>query len=413
MMSRQPEQHQEQQHPFTYIFVGRRTFWLLSLTDILRLRATCTWLRSLFKAAQLRDRLRHSVGSQAGLRRVVNGQQVQLVRFDDDQFGMCDLLAAVCVMEEGEWVEIGEVIEWASQCGHCTLPVNLTADDINAHANMTAYGSFPRVLAQLMVVGRHVALGDGSCLQLFQYGNGEVRAIKDQDEFRLTVDPPLAAHHLYQRHRLEHDPPVASDMHFPSTDASVSSLAKRTILSHLHLPQTHQINRTSIRLNRRVGGGRLDGLLTQSPHIPVARCTTTLGSDGGVRSLVLTDSSHNLVAWITIEDQGNDNVVVYVVTTEVPVCASGAFKDRFPVTTQLARVALGQVAPYVFDGQVDGDNDDDDDDSDSHGGGWDDMDVDSDGEGSGGCLQCCLWLLAAQIDSWLSVIERDRMPPTL
>ena len=52
-------------------------------------------------------------------------------------------------------------------------------------------------------------------------------------------------------------------------------------------------------------------------------------------------------------------MIVNVRTTEAPVCVSGAFKDRFPVTTQLARVALGRVAPYVFDGQVADDNGDD------------------------------------------------------
>ena len=120
---------------------------------------------------------------------------------------------------------------------------------------------------------------------------------------------------------------------------------------------------------RRVGGGRLDGLLTQSPHTPVAGCTTTLSRDGRVRCLVLTNSSHNFVAWITIVDMGDGTgkddrqealtvkchvisvcsclsaVWVDVCTTEAPVCERGAFKDRFPMTTQLARVALGRLAP--------------------------------------------------------------------
>ena len=46
---------------------------------------------------------------------------------------------------------------------------------------------------------------------------------------------------------------------------------------------------------------------------------------------------------------------VAVQTTEAPaagVSEDAPFKDRFPVTTQLARVALGRVAPFVFDGQV-------------------------------------------------------------
>ncbi|CEM26487.1 unnamed protein product, partial [Vitrella brassicaformis CCMP3155] len=134
----QQQQQHQQQHPFSYIFVGRRTFYLFSsIKDILRLRATCTWISELHGAAQLRDRLRHSLGSQAGLRRAVNRQQVQLLRFDDDQFGTHDLLAAACVVEEGPWGEMAEVIEVAGQCGNCDLPVILTADDINTHTNKT------------------------------------------------------------------------------------------------------------------------------------------------------------------------------------------------------------------------------------------------------------------------------------
>ncbi|CEM04409.1 unnamed protein product [Vitrella brassicaformis CCMP3155] len=397
----QPEQQQqEQQHPFSYIFVGRRTFYLFSsIKDILRLRATSTWLRDLFGAAQLRDRLRHSLGSQAGLRRAVNGRQVQLLRFDDDQFGTHDLLAAVCVVEEGPWDEIGEVIELAGQCGNCDLPVILTSDDINTHTNKSAYVSAPRVLAQLKMVGRHVQFGDDSCLQLFQ-DNGEVRAIKDQPGFRLTVDPPLPAGHLYQQHRQPHDPPVHESIIYsllaggrwvsigglPFTAASVSSFAKAMVLDYFG--RTHKTHVTSIDLNRNVGGGRLDDLLTESPHTPVAGCTTTLGLNGNERLLVLTNNNHNFVAWISIADTGG-TVDVIVYTTEAAVCGSGPFKHRFPLTTQLARVALAAVAPYFFDGQVQqqqqqqqqqNDDSDDSDDGDDEG---DDMD-DGSGEGSGG-----------------------------
>jgi len=45
-------------------------------------------------------------------------------------------------------------------------------------------------------------------------------------------------------------------------------------------------------------------------------------------------------------------VWVSVYTTEAAVCGSGAFKHRFPLTTQLARAVLGAAAPFVFDGQV-------------------------------------------------------------
>ncbi|CEM26505.1 unnamed protein product [Vitrella brassicaformis CCMP3155] len=402
----QPEQQQQQQHPFSYIFVGRRTFYLFSsIKDILRLRATRTWLRQLFGEAQLRDRLRHSLGSQAGLRRAVNGQQVQLLRFGDDQcrFGTHDLLAAVCVVEEGPWDEIGEVIELAGQCGCCDLPVILAADDINTHTNKTVYVSAPRVLAQLKMVGRDIQFGDRNCLQLFQHGN-EVRAIKDQPDFELEVDPPLPAGHLYGQHRQLHDPPVREGIYYSthscghgrwksngpwSADASVSSFVKYMVL--VYFDETHQTNDTSITVNRYVGGGRLNDLLTESPHTPVAGCTTTIsGLHGNTRQLVLTNGSHPFVAWIFIWGLGN-NVQVCVRTTEAAVCGSGPFKHRFPVTTQLGRVALGAVAPFVFDGQVqqqqqqDDDSDDDEDDSDEGDDDeGDDMDDGSRNEGSGG-----------------------------
>ncbi|CEM11121.1 unnamed protein product [Vitrella brassicaformis CCMP3155] len=370
----QPEQQQQQQHPFSYIFVGRRTFYLFSsIKDILRLRATCTWLRDLFGAAQLRDRLRHSLGSQAGLRRAVNGQQVQLLRFDDDQFGTHDLLAAVCVVEEGPWGEMAE-----------------------------AYVSAPRMLAQLKMVGRHVLFDNDTCLHLVQHNGGEWRAIIDQPGFELEVDPPLPAGHLYQQHRQPHDPPVNSSSIYywgedgwssafnERTHASVSSFAKFMILYHFYL--SYQFNDISMTLNRVVGGGRLDGLLTESPHTSVTDCTATMGRDDNERLLVLTNGSHPFVAWINIRGLGNNDVAVRVFTTEAAACESSPFKQRFPVITQLARVALGAVAPYVFDGQVqqqqqqqqDDDDDDSDDDSDDENDDEGNNMDDGSGEGDGG-----------------------------
>ncbi|CEM10031.1 unnamed protein product [Vitrella brassicaformis CCMP3155] len=396
----QQEQQQQQQqqggsqkHPLAHLFAEDRCR-IPDISTTLQLRAAARDIRDAFSSDQLRSRVDNSLSRDGD---GINTPQLQqLVRFDPS-LGMGELMAAVWIAEEGgRWDETREVLQWASQCGCCTLPVNLTADDINTHANKTAYGSVARVLAQLVVVGRHIDLGDGSCLQICRHANGEVRAIKDQPGFRLAINPPLAAHHLYQQHRQQHDPPVRSSIFyrsgtggwvstgFPTIYVSLSSFAKRMI--NQHFCSTPQTNRTSISLNRRVGGGRLDGLLTQSPHTPVAGCTTTRSWEDGigeVRVLVLTNSSHNFVAWIVISEWGDGTVDVCVATTEAPAAGvSGAFKDRFPVTTRLARVALGRVAPYVFDGQVDDDNDDDDD-SDGHGGGWDDMDDDSDGEDSG------------------------------
>ncbi|CEM28768.1 unnamed protein product [Vitrella brassicaformis CCMP3155] len=364
----QHHEQQQQQHPVSYLCVGRRSRYLLGVKDVVRLRATCTWLRELFGAAQLRDRLRHSLDSQAGLRRAnVNGQQVQLLRFDDDQFDAHDLLAAVCVVEEGDWGgEMGDVIELAGQCGNCELPVPLSGADINTHANIT--------------------------LKMW-------RAIIDEPNFELELDPPLPAGHLFQQHRQPHDPPVRNRIFYSTvrarwlwsgglgcTDKSVSSFAKYKILDQFRKTHSHQdINCMSAVLNRDVGGGRLNRLLTQSPHTPVAGCTTTLGSDayGGSRWLVLTDGSHPFVAWINIWDRAGNTVIAYVYTTEAAVCESGAFKNRFPVTTQLARVALGAVAPFVFDGQLPQQQQQQDDDSDDDSDGGDEI-VDGVDDGSGG-----------------------------
>ncbi|CEM29749.1 unnamed protein product [Vitrella brassicaformis CCMP3155] len=377
-----PQQEQQphcqegrQEHPLAHLFAEDRCR-TPDISTTLQLRAASRDIRDAFSSDQLRSRLNNSLSRDGD---GINTPQLQLVQFDPS-LGMGELMAAVWIAEEGgRWDETREVLQWASQCGCCILPINLTADDIKTHANKTAYESVARVLAQLMVVGRYIDFGDGSRLQIFRHANGEVRAIRDEPGFRLEVKPPLPAGHLYQRHRLQHDPPVRSGIFYSdvfgrwgssglqTTDASVSLFAKHMILGHFY--GTHQTNDTVNVLNRYVGGGRLDGLLTQSPHTPVAGCTTTFSCDGGVRFLVLTDSSHDFVAWIFILDLADGTVNVCVVTTEAPAARASKdapFKDRYPVTTQLAVWRWGEWRH-----------------SDGHGGGWDDMDDDSNGEGSG------------------------------
>ncbi|CEL96683.1 unnamed protein product [Vitrella brassicaformis CCMP3155] len=236
----QPHQqpNQQQQHHIEYIFVGRRTFYLLSLNDILRLRKTCKWARGLFGAPQLRQRLSHSLSTQAGLRRTANGQQ--LLTFDDQQMGEGGLLAALCVTEAGGWSEMSEVIELAGQCGSCQLPVRLTTADLHRYPNKTAYLAAPRVLAQLKVVGPHIHLGDGVTFALFQHGT-TLRAIQDQDGFEIDSIPPLPPGHLYQQHRQQHDPPTI-------------------VIGHFN--RTHQNPRTTRAINRHAGNIRLLNLLT-------------------------------------------------------------------------------------------------------------------------------------------------------
>ncbi|CEM31157.1 unnamed protein product [Vitrella brassicaformis CCMP3155] len=419
------------------IFGGSRVR-LLKVKDVGSLRMAARHHSLVdYPLTALRTRLTHSLHHKL----LADGTRLDTVLVFDAQTvsepGV--VLAAMWLVEEQTWDEVAEVLRWAEQCGRCKLPVKVTAANINKHADKTAYVSLPRVLAQLMVVGRRVRFkdgeGQGSRLKLFRHGH-EVRAfydkaIEDEADYRLLIDAPviedeaiedeeviedeedlddgpLPAGHLYEQHRLEHDPPVRSRNYWDefdggfggggfgnrTDDASASSWAKRLVLNHFEWKHHWRTYCASIDLNRRVGGGRLDSLLTQSPHTPVAGCTTTFSSDGCVRYLVLTDSSHDFVAWLGIEDLEDGTVEVLVKTTEAAVSkvpgavgsremSGGAFKDCFPVTTRLARVALGRVAPYIFDGQVDDDSGDNDD-SDGHGGDWDDLDDDSDGEHSGG-----------------------------
>ncbi|CEM30553.1 unnamed protein product [Vitrella brassicaformis CCMP3155] len=331
----QPNQQQQQQHP--------------------------VW--DLFGAAQLRQLLSqwttdHSLRTQAGLRWAANGQQ--LLTFYQRHIGVADLLAALCVTEEGGWDEIGEVIELAGQCRYCLLPVRLTADDLHQFPNKTAYLASPRVLAQLKMVGRHIDFGNGVRFQLFRHQGNTLRAVKDEDGFELTIDPPLPAGHLYQQHRQQHDPPVQSSIDCRPNDgwglfdarhySSVSSFVKVIIINHVRA--TGQRNHTSRPIPRHADNNRLGILLTQSSHRPVARCTTTTSyRSPGQRHLVLTDATHSFVACIKITGLDRNTVGVSIFTTEAPVCVGDAFKDRFPATTRLARAVLWEVIAAMIFGQ--------------------------------------------------------------
>ncbi|CEM36345.1 unnamed protein product [Vitrella brassicaformis CCMP3155] len=367
-------QHSQQQHPFTHIFVGRRTFYLFSITDIVRLRATARWLTDFFRALQLRQRLAHSLRTQAGLRRAANRQPpMQLLAVDDQEMNLPDLLVAVCIVEEGSWKEMGEVFDLAGLCGNCQLPVRLTVADLHRFVSRRAYVSGPRVLAQLKMVGHHIHFGDGETFQVFQHGN-TVRAIKDDNGFEVTVDPDLPAGHLCLQHRRQHDPPVSSRIGYSTlgwrlvypaaTHSSVSSFIKSTILEHFQ--STHANDKLLRSIDRRADSDRLRTLITQSPHTPLEGCTTTTtwqcyglefpAFPARHRYLVLTGASDPFVAWIHMWEWGtygwaNYAVRVEVFTTEKPLSGVGAaFKDRFPETTRLARVVLWPgFAALVFD----------------------------------------------------------------
>jgi len=67
------------------------------------------------------------------------------------------------------------------------------------------------VLAQLKMVGYHIVAGER--LKVFQNGadTQDVRVIRDEAPFRLTVDPPPPAiPQHYHQHRQPNDPPVST-----------------------------------------------------------------------------------------------------------------------------------------------------------------------------------------------------------
>ncbi|CEM31828.1 unnamed protein product [Vitrella brassicaformis CCMP3155] len=337
MQHNQQQPDQQQQHPIEYIFVGRRTFYLLSLNDILRLRKTCRWARGLFGAPQLRQRLSHEVSTPAGLRRTADGQQ--LLTFDDQQMGEGDLLAALCVTGAGGWSEMSEAVELAGQCGHCQLPVSLTAGDLHQYPNKTAYLAGPRVLAQLKMVGPHIHFGNGVTFQLFDHGN-KLRAIKDDIDLAIDIDPPLPANDFFQQHRQQHDPAVRSSITYASPTgwrsltvpwdySSVSFFVKNIVLNHFK--RSHETNGTHREIDRHVDNSRLDTLMTQSLHTPVEGCTTTASFRFAGHTWCLS---------------------VEVKTTESAMCGvGGAFRDRFPQTTRLARAVLGAVISAILCGR--------------------------------------------------------------
>mmetsp|Transcript_43278 Transcript_43278/g.122610 ORF Transcript_43278/g.122610 Transcript_43278/m.122610 type:complete len:426 (-) Transcript_43278:2683-3960(-) len=330
-----------------------------------------------------------------------------------------DQRRALRIMQEGHsWAEVNGMVQVAQNCGYCNLPIKPTADDLKAYEANKA--SVAPVVAQLMMVGRHVQFSDGSRLQLFRHGD-QVRVINDEPAFKLSIGRPGPAG---RQHTLEHDPPAYGDIVYSTRSsrwvggsgwgqapiASVSAFATNKILTYFE--KTHRMHRTAEKiLDSRVGGGRLDALLTQSPQTSVEGCTvatTTPGDHANERWLVLTDSSHPFVAEIMLvllqpSDGIRDEPMfgMDIFTTEPRVDISGrpfpctsqqhcvcpwgprcVFKYASPATAALAREALGDaVAPIVFDWIDDSDDDTDDDSDDDDGDDGDDDGSSDNGDG--------------------------------
>mmetsp|Transcript_33790 Transcript_33790/g.97432 ORF Transcript_33790/g.97432 Transcript_33790/m.97432 type:complete len:247 (-) Transcript_33790:1497-2237(-) len=244
----------------------------------------------------------------------------------------------------------------------------------------------PRVTAQWMVVSRHVdfrrANGqqDGTFELFRDNATNEIRAIRDEPEFAITLNPPLpttAVHplqqHPFQQHIKHDDPPVQFAVSFdeeaedggswtagPSecTQVSMSAFIVEMIIYHYYWsgPPVHTMR---MDIDGSVRGGYLDGVLTQSPHTPLDGCSAVEGSEGGdgnvYQTHLLTAFNDPFIAWVRFRFRPDDrqNVRVTLVTTEQPVGSPGdPFPSRYQRAAALARRSLGPVAPVLLDGQA-------------------------------------------------------------
>ncbi|CEM01663.1 unnamed protein product [Vitrella brassicaformis CCMP3155] len=178
---------------------------LSDLTAVARLKATARHFRDAVRPIVRNIRLRQAIEC-AG----VSG----VVQFDD-QLSHGDVMKAMWVMEEGGeggWGEVADTLRFSEHFGYCQLPVTVGAGDVQTHPTKA-----------WMIVGRHVALRrpngqqDGT-LELFRY-NHEIRAIRNEPNFAITLNPPLPlplpnrpvhpfSQHPFQQHAKPHDPPA-------------------------------------------------------------------------------------------------------------------------------------------------------------------------------------------------------------
>ena len=102
---------------------------LHTLKDLGNIRMTALFFSKVdFPAEVLRHRLNRSLHRI----RLADGTRLDTVLTFDAQTVSepRELLAAIWMVEEQRWDEAAEVLQLASQCRYCTLPLNLTADDI-------------------------------------------------------------------------------------------------------------------------------------------------------------------------------------------------------------------------------------------------------------------------------------------
>ncbi|CEM09731.1 unnamed protein product [Vitrella brassicaformis CCMP3155] len=190
---------------------------LSDLTAIAHLKSTARPIRNALRPIVRRLRLPKAI-ERAGVSGVVEF---------DDQLSHGDVMKAMWVVEEGGeggWVEVADTLRVAKHCGNCQLPVTVGAGDLQTHATKADFLVLPRFCAQWMLVGRRVVIRrptgqqDGT-LELFRHNNNETRAIRNEPNFAIAINPLLPlpgrpihpfSQHPFTHHAKPHDPPVRS-----------------------------------------------------------------------------------------------------------------------------------------------------------------------------------------------------------
>ncbi|CEM13083.1 unnamed protein product, partial [Vitrella brassicaformis CCMP3155] len=342
-----------------------------NLTGVGRLRTTARLLKRHIRDA-FRSRLTDAI-DKAGLTGVV--------RFAP-QLGDGSVMEALWLMEEGGgWGEVEKGLRLAAEYSYCQLPILIDAGDLQKHDTKMAYLSMPRVAAQWLIVGRHVVFcrADGQQNGTFEVfrdpSTNEIRAIRDEPEFALTLNPPLPTDgvHPFQQHPFQqHMKHVVTIEYAEYAEgdgewvagwaeficASVSTFIMDMITRHF-TRSGFQLHFTEVDIDRGARGGYLDGLLTRSPHTSLEGCAAVMteeGADGTACQVhVLTASDDPCIAWITfcVTAYDRQTVSVSLLTTEQPVGnPSDPFSVRCRRSAWLARRSLGPFARIFSDGQT-------------------------------------------------------------
>ncbi|CEL92776.1 unnamed protein product, partial [Vitrella brassicaformis CCMP3155] len=341
---------------------------LHKLKDLGVLRSTALFLSQVdFGTDVLRRRLARALHET----QLFDGTPLDTVlTFDDAELEDRLLLQAMYLVEDQSWDEVADALRLAHQLTYCELPVIVTQQDLEQHRSKQGYLAEPRVVALWKIVGRHVDFGDEQgTFELFDHGNGDLRAIKDEPEHRLDLTPlppPTPTTHTPSptpppvRHHLIYDDEEHgwdTDGDEVCTEASFSSFLIDAIIA----PTVDDMHETDKLVGRDARGGVLAGVLDQSVHQAVEGTTAVMAftyGDTRHKQLLLTPFDHPFIAFINIWDpgfeDGQTSVYVRMYTTEPPaagVSADAPFKHRFPRTTALARPVLGPIAPIIFDGE--------------------------------------------------------------